>query len=196
MPFRAERIGTVVATLLILLAAAAVWTMLVRTFRDAGPVESTLQAPHSLVWSGRVFADKGELTAWLSARGVDYDAWAKSHPAAAAVVDPEVAASAKAAAAKAAAAKPQQAAPKPERQASRPQRAEAGGRGGFPWALALAAAGALLAALTLLTPALLRKAAVPLRLDQPAALIARNQPQLIAASVALAIGILVAVLLN
>lgn len=43
-------------------------------------------SPTSIVWSGRVFSTRGELTVWLRARGVTYETWAALHPTASSIL--------------------------------------------------------------------------------------------------------------
>jgi hypothetical protein len=43
-------------------------------------------SPTSIVWSGRVFSSRGELTVWLRARGVTYEQWAALHPTASSIL--------------------------------------------------------------------------------------------------------------
>jgi hypothetical protein len=43
--------------------------------------------PPSIVWANHVFSTRGALAAWLSARGTTYSAWARRHPADAAILE-------------------------------------------------------------------------------------------------------------
>ncbi len=58
-----------------------------RTVSAPPPPARTGEQPGALVWAGRVFAGRSQLEAWLRSRGTSYEAWARTHAAAAAVVE-------------------------------------------------------------------------------------------------------------
>ncbi len=64
-----------------------VWGAVVRTMSAPPPPARTGEQPEALVWAGRVFAGRSQLEAWLRSRGTSYEAWARTHAAAAAVVE-------------------------------------------------------------------------------------------------------------
>jgi hypothetical protein len=49
---------------------------------------STPGGPHALVWGNGLFENRAELQAWLSNHGASYRIWARTHPAARALVVP------------------------------------------------------------------------------------------------------------
>jgi len=190
MTLRREQLATTAAAIMVVVVAVVVWTGIVRVLRSSERITSPLVAPKSLVWNGRVFSDQPALVAWLASRGIHYAAWAKSHPAAAAVFDPQAAASTTTTTAAAAADDSTAATASPRREA-------AGGGSSSSHLTELLAALAILCALAALTlPFLLRRGTVPQRLAGPVQLIAQNRSQLAAAGAALALGIVVALLLN
>ena len=167
MTLRRERLATTAAAIMVVVIAVVVWTGIVRVLRSSEPITSPLVAPKSLVWNGRVFSDQPALVAWLAARGIHYAAWAKSHPAAAAVFDPRAAASTTTT--KAAAAD------RPTAATASPRRETAGGGSSSSHLTGLLASLAILCALAALTlPFLLRRGTVPERLAGPVQLIARE----------------------
>jgi hypothetical protein len=68
-----------------LFSAVTCWALVVERFREAAPVEAH-GAPNAIVWSGRVFATEAALSTWLRARGISYERWVRTHPAAVAIL--------------------------------------------------------------------------------------------------------------
>lgn len=64
--------------------ACVVWLAVAETIRHPHPIVSHVR-PHALVWGNYVFSSRAELDSWLHARGATFEAWATSHPSAAAV---------------------------------------------------------------------------------------------------------------
>jgi hypothetical protein len=62
------------------------WAKVAQTFLDAKPSIAPVQ-PSAIVWSGRVFQSRAELTRWLHSRGATYVAWRQRYPTAAAVLE-------------------------------------------------------------------------------------------------------------
>jgi hypothetical protein len=74
-------------TLVVVVAAAMTWGMVVRTLRSVQPV-APVTKPHSVVWGDRVFGSPAELGGWLRFRGASYALWRARHPGARAVLEP------------------------------------------------------------------------------------------------------------
>jgi hypothetical protein len=77
-------------TLLLALASVAavglVWAEVVITLRNAHPVPTTARAS-AIVWDGKVFQSRKQLTGWLKSRGSSYVVWSRAHPGARAVLE-------------------------------------------------------------------------------------------------------------
>ena len=84
-PPEALRLALAVAGMLAVVAAALTWGQVVVRLRAPEPVE-THGTPEAMVWSGRVFRSEAELAVWLHRQGVDYEHWARTHPAAVAIL--------------------------------------------------------------------------------------------------------------
>src|SRR5262249_52988494 len=53
------------------------------------PKPTTAQTrPQAFVWGDRVFESKSSIEVWLRQRGINYDVWAKRHPAAVGIMYP------------------------------------------------------------------------------------------------------------
>lgn len=68
------------ACLVLLSLAGFAWLQVVHALTDARPVNLSGPRPSTLVWDGRVFASRAQLTQWLTARGVDVRGWLRRHP--------------------------------------------------------------------------------------------------------------------
>src|SRR5438046_6583480 len=76
------RSKTALAVLAAVVALGIPWYYVVKTIRNATPVESPIAAS-AVYWGDRWFPRTKQLSHWLHDRGVAYSVWAKRHPAAA-----------------------------------------------------------------------------------------------------------------
>lgn len=80
-PSTAWQLALAAAGALTVAAAVLTWAQVLDRFRAPEPI-ATHGAPEAVVWSGRVFRSEAELATWLRTRGVVYERWVRSHPAA------------------------------------------------------------------------------------------------------------------
>lgn|GEM_PF-5446239 len=70
-----------VPAVLALFAAGLSWYRVAHTLQTARPVKvPTIHPVSGVVWGGRVFNSRPQLTAWLKARGASYARWASRNP--------------------------------------------------------------------------------------------------------------------
>jgi hypothetical protein len=84
--------SSLVKRLIVVAALLVAVTLCVLAARSlTGPLRiappSASLPPRSIVWANRVFSSRSALTSWLAGNGASYEAWAKHHPAEAAILE-------------------------------------------------------------------------------------------------------------
>jgi hypothetical protein len=84
----ARRAAHAVPILVAVVAVALVWGSVIRTLMKPVPAAAPIGSPQAVAWGDKVFLNPAQLHAWLRSRGIPYESWARHHPAAIRVLDP------------------------------------------------------------------------------------------------------------
>jgi hypothetical protein len=77
---------TLLGSFVALALLVVTWGSVIRTLQNVEPVPQAVR-PTAIVWAGRVFANPAALGRWLRSRGATYRAWRAAHPAPAAILE-------------------------------------------------------------------------------------------------------------
>ena len=85
-----SQLGVVAGRAFVVLAlvlAAAAWALFANRVVTVKPVPHVdVPQPDAVVWDGRVYQSRARLAVYLDRNGMGYDAWARIHPGAAALL--------------------------------------------------------------------------------------------------------------